>query len=72
MMITMALATQPRCKSKTDPKCSLSVSDKELCRFIVEAILDHRTDFMDVRLLHPQQSNPWALVSLTNILGQGA
>lgn len=52
MMMTMALATPLRCKSKTDSKYPLSVSDKELCRFIVEAILDHRADFLDVRLLH--------------------
>lgn len=57
MMMTMALATPLRCKSKTDSKYPLSVSDKELCRFIVEAILDHRADFLDVRLLHPR-SNP--------------
>lgn len=56
MMTTMALATRPRCKSKTDSRYFLSVSDKELCRFIVEAILDHRANFLDVRLLHPRSN----------------
>lgn len=72
-METMALATGPRCKSKADYKYSLSVSDREFCRYIVEAILDHRADFVDVRLLHPR-SNPILrfFVSLTSILGQGA
>lgn len=52
MKMAMALATRTRCKSKTDSKYSRSVSDKELCRFIVEDILDHRADFLDVGLLH--------------------
>ena len=56
MMTTMTLATRPRCKSKTDSKYILSVSDKELYRFIVEAILDHRANFLDVRLLQPRSN----------------
>ncbi len=40
-------------KSKRKPDLStgsLHLSDKPRCRFVVESILEHRTDFEDVRL----------------------
>ena len=67
---TIVLAKRPRCKSKTNSTYFMSLSNKQLYRYIVEAILDHNADFLDVSLRDPpQQSNHWILLRLTNILG---
>lgn len=50
MKMTIILAKSPRCQSKINSTYFLSLSDKQLCRYIVEAILDHRADFLDVSL----------------------
>lgn len=57
MKTTIVLAKRPRCKSKTNSTYFLSLSNKQLCRYIVEAILDHHADFLDVSLRDPR-SNP--------------
>lgn len=63
MKMTITLAKRPRCKSKTNSTYFLSLSNKQLCRYIVEAVLDHRADFLDVGLGGPR-SNPMTGFSL--------